>query len=976
MKYTQKEFEKICAPLSSDLDIDLSLGPKDSYNLISLSRLCANRVTTNLDWGILGGRLHLKLIRETAGKTFSESTKKLQLYLNEEYYNFVQNNKKELDSIVNEEKSNKRQAIAIGVLEKSYLLKYNKCGNCKQDCSECENFYVGETPEQLYMRVATYNCMPDIEMIQQAYNYLSDNVYSHATPTMFNAGTLRSQMASCFVLTVEDSLWSIEDHWMYTGEISRASGGIGIDVSKIRHSQIGNSGKSDGVPGVLKPFESILVYVDQSKKRKGSAAAYLSAWHVDIEEFIMMKIPVGQQEDSKAKGKCEDLFYSVWLPDIFMERCEKDQDWTLFCPKRCPGLTEVWGKDFDDLYLRYEREKKGVKTIKAKKILHLVYTAQCKTGVPYICFSDRFNEANMQKNIGLIRSSNLCVSGDTHVLTNKGQLQIKTLQDKTVQVWNGQEFSETVVRKTGENQEMMEIKFSNGSTLNCTPYHKFPIGTSDKWAFVQAKDLILGNTIIPCEFPRICGGGDTFIFESTLLEDNCHCYDNCSCDHNCDCNIVCECKFDDYHPYKEIWADDVDYEDLKLDMQLAGYNPIYSKDKKKLVMHHNSVITVTSIKHLDQKMDTYCFTEEKRGMGIFNGVITGQCSEISLHTSEKEIASCNLASLCLAKFVENGEFNYSRLGEVTRFVVRIMNNLIDRNYYPERIPQIKYANLKNRPLGIGIQGLANTYAKLELLFDSDEARQLNNKIIQTIYYYAVDESANLAQKYGEYDAFEGSPYSEGLLHPDIWKAPNGDRAEFLDCYDWSSLRTKVSKGMRNSTLLALMPTATSSIIAEQDPCFEPFNFIVGSKTLISGQYTKVCKEFVEDMQKLGVWNENFAKQIYYDGDNDIGSAQNIPIPESIKDFPLKVAKWKFLMNKYRTAYEIGARESIIQMLARTPWVCQSQSANWFVSEPSWKKFYNNCIGSWKRGAKTGCYYNRGTSAMKAIAVSACEGCQG
>jgi len=759
MKYTQEQFEQICAPLSTDLNVDLKRGPGDSYDLLSLSRLCANRVTADLDWGVLGGRLHFDIIRETAGKTFSESVRKLKIYSHKGYFEFVQENAEELDKIPNERNSDKRQAIVAGVVGGGYLLKYNKCGNCKQDCPECETLYVGETLEHMYMRGATYVCYPDMDMIKKGYHYLSEGYFSGPTPFYYNAGTLRSQMASCFVQTVPDSLHGIEDHWTYTGEISRNSGGIGLDVSRIRHSQIGNAGKSDGVPGLLKPFESILTYVDQSKKRKGSAAAYLAAWHIDIEEFIMMKIPVGQQEKSETKSKCEDLFYSVWLPDLFMERCRDDKDWSLFCPKRCPGLTEVWGKDFDDLYLRYEREGKGVKTIKARKILHLLFTAQTKTGVPYICFSDRFNECNMQRNIGIIRSSNLC-------------------------------------------------------------------------------------------------------------------------------------------------------------------------------------------------------------------------SEIALHTSDKEIASCNLSSLCLSRYVKDDRtFDYEKLGEVTRYLVRFMNNIIDRNYYPERIPQIKYANLKNRPLGIGIQGLATAYAKMELLFDSEEARAVNNKIIQTIYYYAVDESANLAQEDGSYDAFEGSPYSEGLLHPDIWRAPNGDRAEFLACYDWAALRVKVSKGMRNSTLLALMPTATSSIIAEQDPCFEPFNFIVGSKTLISGQYTRVCKEFAEDMQKLGVWNEKFADQIYFDEDNEIGSCQDLEIPDSIKDKPLKVARWKFLLGKYRTAYEIGARESIKQALARTPFVCQSQSVNWFVPEPSFKKFYKNVIGSWERGAKTCMYYNRGKSGMKARAV-ACESCTG
>ncbi len=1137
MKYTMDQFLQICSPLSTDLNIDLTLGPKDAYDILSLSRLCANRVTVHLDWAVLGGRLHLQLIRETAGKTFSETTKLLKIYLNADYYKFVMENAQVLDTILNESNSDKRSAIAIGVLEKSYLLQYNKCGNCKQDCPECETFYTGETPEQLYMRVATFLCMPDLKMIKTAYNYLSENYYSHATPTMFNAGTLRCQMASCFVLTVDDSLWSIEDHWTYTGEISRNSGGIGLDVSKIRHSQIGNSGKSDGVPGLLKPFESILVYVDQSKKRKGSAAAYLSVWHVDIEDFIEMKVPVGQGKESKTK--CEDLFYGAWVPDLFVQRCKQDADWTLFCPKRCPGLTEVYGKNFEDLYLRYEREGKGIKTVKAKSIVQLLFSAQTKVGVPYISFSDRFNDSSMQRNIGPIRSSNLCVAPSTYILTDKGQIKIGELENKNVNVWNGQEFTNTTVVKTGENQKMYKVKFSNGSTLKCTPYHKFYIQIKvprhkpyDKHpSYVQAieaKDLKPGMKLIKTDFPVIhdgvhfpyaythgafCGDGtyehrrtDDKYCEKDAMSGAAYCKrhmphqallkepttsDVClaklgniprlslygekkllveyldtrsiskeDAEGRINCKLPLDLQEKFTVPINACMKDKLQWfagycdmdgticrngtnqslqvccidnkflEKVKLMLQTMGCDPKVTKNvdagmrlmpdhqdgekeymcqtsyrllvnsndlyhlvelgfapKRLQIVHRKpqrnakQFITVVSTKELNNLSDTYCFKEEKRGMGIFNGVITGQCNEISLHTSEKEIASCNLASLCLSKFVktENGEkkFDFDMLAQVTRFVVRIMNNVIDRNYYPERIPQIKYANLKNRPLGIGIQGLANTYAKLELLFDSLEARVLNDQIIQTIYYYAVDESANLAAESGAYEAFPGSPYSEGLLHPDIWRAPNGDRANFWDKLDWSRLRNKVSKGVKNSTLLALMPTATSSIIAEQEPCFEPFNFIVGSKTLISGQYTVVCREFAEDLQKLGVWTPELAKEISQDEENELGNLTTVKMPESIKGNKLKEARWQFILDKYRTAYEIGARESIKQAIARTPFVCQSQSLNWFVPEPSWNKFYNNFIQSWERGLKTGCYYNRGKSGMKARSVvSRCESCTG
>lgn len=986
MKYTQKEFEDICGPISTDLKVDLSLGPKDSYDLRSLSKLCANRITVHVDWGVLGGRIALKIIRSTAGSTFSKSTELLKIYLKKDYYNFVMDNAQILDEIVVESKSDNKQAISIGVLEKTYLLKYNKCGNCKQDCNECEKFYVGETPEQLYMRIATFNCMPNISMIKQAYEYMSDQLYSHATPTMFHAGTERHQMASCFVLSVQDSLWSIEDHWTYVSEISRTSGGIGLDVSNIRHSYIGNSGKSDGVPALLKPYESILNYVDQSKKRKGSAAVYLSMWHIDIEDFINLKVPVGQ--DGNDANKCLSLFYSIWVPDLFMKRCESDEEWSLFCPKRCPGLTEVWGTNFEKLYLKYESEGRALKKINARKLLKMVYNAQTKVGVPYICMSDRFNESNMQSNIGIIRSSNLCVAGDTKILTRTGYHKIKSLEGKQILVWNGEEFTATKVYKTGIDQKMVKVTFNNGQTLICTPYHLFY--KSDKTQ-LEAKDLKSGTSLLTCDYPIIVKGSEDKWNGDVPI--------------NYDWNMKQRWlkKLVEFYGkfskkgFMHLTFDDKEFIlDIEMMLHTMGCRPqiihnrcgswrivicpfdLYVcgilKDSRNLaVIPHNETI-VRKVEWVSELHDTYCFTEMKRGMGVFNGILTGQCSEIALHTSDKEIATCNLASLCLGKFVENRQFNFEKFSQVVRFVVRIMNNIIDRNYYVERVPQIKYANLKNRPLGIGIQGLANVYAQMEIVFDCDEARDMNNRIIQTLYYTAVDESANLAKIDGYYPAFPGSPYSQGKLHPDLWKAPNGDTTKFLPEFDWDALREKVKNGVRNSTLIALMPTASSSIIAEQSPCFEPINFIVGSKTLLSGQYTFVCQEFASDMEKLEIWSPTLCEQIWTDENEDLGSIAHLKIPLEIQNNPLKVARWKFLMDKYRTSYEIGPKESIIQGIARTPFVCQSQSLNWFVPEPSWKNFYKNVIESWKRGAKTVVYYNRGKAGAKARAVASCTSC--
>lgn len=1034
MKYTQQQFEEICRPLATGLDVDLTLGPADAHDYRSLSRLCANRLTHGLAWGVLGARINLEIIRKSAGKTFSDSTRLLKLYLLPEYYNFVMTHADRLDSIVSEANSDHRQAISVAVLEANYLLKYNKCGNCKQNCPQCEKFYVGETPEQLYMRVATFLCMAQgdddleksFEMIKEAYNLLSAQKYSHATPTMYNAGTVRHQMASCFVLVQSDSLWGIEDNWTYVAEISRNSGGIGMDVSAVRHSFIGNSGKSDGVPALIKPLKEILGYVDQSKKRKGSAAMFLGVWHIDIIEFIQMGVPVGNDAGETVEA-VQDMFYCAWANDLFMRRCRADESWTLFCPKRSPGLMDVYGAEFEKLYTKYEREGHGLKVIPAISILKELYNAQCKIGFPYIGFSDRFNEANVQENIGPIHSSNLCVAPETMVLTSKGYVSIQSIWgDRETKVWNGQSWSPTRVYRTGTDQPLLEVGFSNGSVLKCTPYHKFFL--DEKSGALPAHLLKPGMKLIDTIFsvmPSSMTDPDAWtgvpinhtyltksawlrvlfetmkitVYESKLYEtvvwtkhNNCHIKSR-DRDFLNDVRYMLQtmgCDPQLYHDKKSGW-----YRlfILSTDLYILGVvGQEYVKPGRNGCMPRYAPIRVQYVKKLDGLYDTFCFTEDDRGMGIFNGVITGQCMEISLHTSEEEIASCNLASVCLSNFCVDGAFDFVEFARVVRFIVRIMNNVIDRNFYPERIPQIKKTNLKNRPLGIGIQGLANTFAALDILFDSAEARDLNNQIIQVMYYSAVDESANIAAERGRsYGAFAGSPYSRGVLHPDMWKSPAVDgveqkRAVFLDGItihlgqsagaarihlDWAALRGKVRKGMYNSTLLALMPTATSSIIAEQAPCFEPFNFIIGSKSVLSGQYTHVCREFVQDMVKLGVWSETVCSQVKLDS---LGGTASLTVPEKIAGNPLKVARWNFLMKKYLTAYEIRQQALIKQSIDRTPFVCQSQSLNWFSANPSWKKFYKNIMETWERGAKTGLYYNRGKSGMQARNVASCTAC--
>lgn len=782
---------------SQDLDIIVEDFP-GVYNVYDLIKTTSNRTRFSPDWGVLSGRMLNYEIQKTCGKTFSESMNLLKRQLNVEFLDFINTNKEILDLIPQESNSYNRQSISVFTVLKSYLRRYSKCNNCKK-CGECDKLWVGETIEHMYMRVATFLGMPDIDKIKKFYNCLSNGYLSAATPTLFNAGAVRHQMASCFVGTVADSLYNIEDYWVAFGEISRNAGGIGCDFSKIRHSNIGAVGKSDGVPALLPTYQSILRYVDQSKKRKGSAAAFLGIWHIDIETFIKLKDAKGADANTI---KCLDLNFGVWTNNLFWERTEKDEMWSLFCPAQCPELSELHGDEFRKKYLEYENQGKFLKQIPARHLVYEIINAQSATGEPYIMNGDLANLCNMQENIGIIRSSNLCM-------------------------------------------------------------------------------------------------------------------------------------------------------------------------------------------------------------------------EILLHTSDKEIASCNLSSICLPKFIENRRFDWEKFIDTVRTAVQFLDNVVERNYYPNReeelekqnlervkfaircfgprndkmaeyimqqletreiLPQIKRANLNNRPIGIGLQGLGDAIAKLDLLFDSDEAFDFNNKVAQYLYYYAVDESCNLAQELGSYPRFPGSPYSKGQLHPDRWISPMGQTATFLHELNWNELREKVQKGIRHSTLIAYMPTASTSIICNNSPSIEPINCIIGTKSILSGQHIVLSHETYKDFKELGVWTPRLVEEIILgnkdnkivDGISGLGGIQHLTIPPEIADNKIKRMRFNFLLQKYRTAYELKSKVLIDQAVARTPFVCQSQSLNFFITDPSKKDALKRYIYAWKNGLKTINYYIRSQSGS--VARNITSGC--
>ena len=587
---------------------------------------------------------------------------------------------------------------------------------------------VAETPQFLWMRVALGIHGEDIESALRCYEGLSTGKYIHATPTLFNAGTPRAQMASCFLQSLaEDSIDGIFSTYKQTAHISKWAGGIGLHIHNLRAkgSLIGGTGgMSDGVVPMVKVLNEVARYVNQGGKRKGAFAIYLEPWHADVEEFLDLKKNHGKEE-----MRARDLFYALWTPDLFMRRVQEDGMWSLMCPYQSPGLSEVWGEKFDTLYEKYEAEGKFVRQVKARDLWVKVLTAQMETGVPYILYKDAANAKSNQKNLGTIKSSNLCT-------------------------------------------EIMEF------------------------------------------------------------------------------------------------------------------------------------------------------------------------------SSPEETAVCNLASIALPKFVEGSSYNFEELRKVAYEVTFNLNRVIDRNYYP--VPETKVSNMRHRPIGIGVQGLADTYAMLQLDFDSPGAVELNKQIFATIYYGALEASADLAKKEGTYETYAGSPVSEGQLQFDMWGV------EPHPSLDWDSLREKIARtGLRNSLLLAPMPTASTSQIMGNNECFEPFTSNIYVRRVLSGEFVIVNKHLVADLIRLNLWNESTKNEIIRGG----GSIQGIgSIPEDIRI-------------RYRTVWEMSMRPIIDQAADRGAYICQSQSLNLFIASPTVGSVNSMHFYAWQKGLKTGMYYLRSKPASSAKIIT-------
>jgi ribonucleoside-diphosphate reductase alpha chain len=743
-------------------------------------------------------------------------------------------------------------------------------------------------------------------------------------------------------------------------------------------------------------------------KRNGSFAIYLEPWHADVEMFLQMRKNHGDEE-----LKARDLFYALWVPDLFMERVKTGGKWTLMCPNECPGLSDKYGDEFVELYTQYEKDGKGRQTVDARDLWFQILDSQMETGTPYLLFKDAANRKSNQQNLGVIKSSNLCVHPSTMVLTKQGHFPIYALcpdnhptatteHYRTVQVWNGREFSEVEVKKTNTDCNFVKVSFSDGSRLKCTVYHKFYIrdGTGNV-VTKEAQELVSGDIIDNCKKWPILDSDDMVLNPMVRLDTlyTIGCNDaianlRMDADKRVQVPVNKEviykmawlCAFIEAHvslaiktqcPYVAVPSACVEtIEDLKYMLQTCGVNTVihyYSSMQKtnavgewritlvqlrylysighiqfpnmKIELSPLSktefdsiemtpIVRVETVTPCEERDDSYCFNEPKEHAGVFNGVRTGQCTEILEYSDENETAVCNLASLALPAFIHDGKFDFEEFHKVTRIVTRNLNKVIDVNFYPTE--KTRRSNMRHRPIGLGVQGLADVFFLLKYSFSSPEAKQLNKDIFETMYHAALTESCTISQEDGHYETFVGSPASKGQLQFDMWNVTPTR-------YDWDALKADIQKhGLRNSLLVAPMPTASTSQILGYNECIEPVTSNIYSRRTLAGEFILCNKYLMREMIKMNLWNETFKNHMVANN----GSIQSLEYldPE--------------IRERYRTVWEIPMRELIDMAADRGAFICQSQSLNLWLEDPNYNTMTSMHFYSWKKGLKTGIYYLR------------------
>ena len=762
---------------------------------------CASLATKHPDYGILASRVLISNHQKNTDQNFFKITKQLYNFkdvndknvslISKKYFNVIKQNKSIIQGWLDYDRDFLLDYFGFKTLERAYLMKINKV--------------IVERPQHMWMRVSIGIHGDDLKRAKETYDYMSQKFFTHATPTLFNAGTPRSQLSSCYLIGMEDdSIAGIYSTLTDCALISKWAGGIGLHIHNIRSSGShirGTNGTSNGIVPMLRVFNGTARYCDQGGgKRKGSFAIYMEPWHGDIEDFLEMKKNHGDEE-----MRARDLFYALWIPDLFMKRVMENKQWTLMCPDKCPGLSDVYGDKFVQLYEKYENEGRGIKTIDARKIWLKILDSQIETGTPYMLYKDHCNKKSNQKNIGTIKSSNLCCE------------IIEYSDSKETAVCN---LASIGLSKFVENPKPCNYKDIKSIKM----YSK----TNCKWC-KRTKELFDNNGF--------------------------------------------------------------DYEEINLD------------DDEKRKEFYNSVN-----KNLDDKIN----------------------SVPQIYINNKRIGGYKE----LIKILKP-TFNYELLHKITKIITYNLNKVIDINFYPTS--KTKTSNKRHRPIGIGVQGLADAFALMNLPFNSDEAKKINKNIFETIYHAALESSMEIAIEDGSYETFEGSPASKGILQFDMWNVKPSNR------YSWSSLKQKIKKyGLRNSLLVAPMPTASTSQILGNNECFEPFTSNIYVRRTLAGEFIMINKYLIRELIKENKWDENIKNEIIKDN----GSIQNI---EHLS---------KELKEKYKTVWEIPMKDIIDMSADRGAYICQSQSLNLWMKVPTYDKLTSMHMYAWKRGLKTGLYYLR------------------
>lgn len=878
------------------------------------------------------------------------------------------------------------------------------------------------------------------ERVKITYDLLSQKYFMHATPTLFHSGTITPQLSSCFLTTIaRDDLNDIGDYVKNVMMISKWAGGVGSHIHHIRPegSYIsGTGGTSNGIVPLLRTMNEVAKYVDQGgSKRPGSHAIYLEPWHGDIISFIELKKPRGNPEQ-----RARSLFYAIWIPDEFMRTIEKEEEiirenkmrnddsedntpklWYLMDPNHCPGLADCydevlnlgWLTDaelalspadfaFTTLYRKYINENKYIKQVSATEIWKIICDLTQESGTPYKLFKDACNRKSNQKNLGTIKSSNLCVAPETRVLTRYGYMEIRVLSDEQTDVWNGSDWSEVTVKQTNANAKLIQIKFSNYMSLECTEYHKFHIkDLMDPTVIqiVEAKDLKHGMILVDHKLPRDRDDLEDYAEDIAWLEgiiDGAGKVDVA--------NNVLKIRINNLKLLQNVYMvlqllgvwSSVEKEDDKYTIYIDGANArsigLFMRTVSLRELRDapsdrvRYFVYVTDVVDNGRMDATYCFTEPIRHMGMFNGVIAGNCTEIVEYSDANETAVCNLASICVNSFVTETKpasadvhpfaegfkfedepirwFDFEKLQQVVKVATLNLNRIINQNYYP--IEETRRSNMQHRPIGIGIQGLADCFSKLYVGFDSELALKLDFYIHEHLEYASMYASMEIAKVDGVYATFSkgyitnnghriSSPAANGKMQYDLWNDEHArsDRHTVISDYkpvyyelscDWHELRISIQKyGLRNSLTTALMPTASTSSLTSFSPAFEPHNAMIYKRPNKFGEHYVCNVELMTMLYKRGLWTNSIKNQVFK---SRTGSIQDIvSIPKAIRDI-------------FKGAYDMSPKIIINHALARSPFVNQSQSMNLFIENPSHQIITQTQFYGWKRGIKTGCYYLR------------------